>query len=414
MRKILTQLLTMAFLLSVSLSAQSLTVTSGTPLLDGVVSPGEWTSTPLSTGAGVTLNAMADGQYLYLSASWSDETESIQKKEWAYDGSAWSQSGNEDRFAFIWDMGMNGSDGANCATMCHDGMATNSGTVDVWHWKAARGNALGFTDDKHFNNVLGDDGGRHGDPGTSAYSDNADDGSGFPSFMASGDPGANTSFLAKDAATLAAFDPYDIISPHTYSEAVAFDNSVSFSSGAVIPGYVLRNPAGDRASVQSAGKYEDGVWTVEFRRSYSGSEFDFEVVPGSSVEFTHEIFDNTGGGHPDDGFDATLYTLDFSNIVTDVDNQLTKLTPTVFELNQNYPNPFNPSTIISFSLPKAGLTTLKIYDVLGREVFTLLDEWKNAGVYTYGFNGRVLSSGIYIYSLQSGDFLMTKKMVLIK
>ena len=392
----------------------SLIVTGGAPVLDGVVSPGEWTSTPLVTGVGVTLNAMADGQYLYLSASWADETESIQKKEWSYDGSAWSQSGNEDRFAFIWDMGLNGSDGANCATMCHDGMATNNGNVDVWHWKAARGNALGFTDDKYFNNILGDDGGRHGDPGTSAYSDNADDGSGLPSFMASGDPGANNSFLAKDAATLAAFDPYNAISPHTYAEAIAFDNGTSFSSGNVIPGYVLRNPAGDRASVQSAGKYESGVWTVEFRRAYTGSDYDFEVVPGSSVEFTHEIFDNTGGGHPNDGYDGTIYTLDFSNVVTDVNDQLFSHIPNTFELHHNYPNPFNPSTIISFSLPKAGNTTLKIYDLLGREITTLVNEFKNAGVYTIEFNARDLTSGIYIYSLQSSDKLMTKKMLLVK
>jgi hypothetical protein len=232
--------------------------------------------------------------------------------------------------------------------------------------------------------------------------------------MASVDPGANNSFLAKDAATLAAFDPYSTISPHTYAEAMAFDNGASFSSGDVIPGYVLRNPEGDRASVQSAGKFEDGVWTVEFRKPYTGGDYDFEVVPGSSVEFVHEIFDNTGGGHPDDGFDATLYTLDFSNVVTDVDEQLFSLTPNVFELHQNYPNPFNPSTIISFSLPKAGITTLKIYDVLGREITTLVNEFKNAGVYTYEFNAGNLSSGIYIYSLQSSDNLITKKMLMVK
>ncbi|MBU2506587.1 MAG: T9SS type A sorting domain-containing protein [Bacteroidetes bacterium] len=412
MKNVFTVFLFSTLCFSLVAFGQTLNVTPGTSVLDGVVSPGEWTSAPLVTNVGVTLNAMADGQYLYVSASWVDGTENIQKNEWSFDGSAWSKSGNEDRVAFIWDMGLNGSDGASCATMCHgDGfMSTNNGTVDVWHWKAARGNALGFTDDKYFNNVLGGDGGRHGDPGTSAYSDNADDGSGFPSFMASGDPGANTSFLAKDAATLAAFDPFDIISPHKYAEAVAFDNGAAFSSGDVIPGYVLRNPAGDRASVQSAGKYENGVWTVEFRRPYTGSDYDFEVVPGSSVEFTHEIFDNTGSGHPNDGMDATLYTLDFS-VITDVDDQLFTDIPNSFELNQNYPNPFNPSTIISFSLPMEGITTLKIYDVLGREIITLVDEFKNAGVYTYEFNAGNLSSGIYIYSLQSSDIRMTKKNV---
>ncbi len=88
--------------------------------------------------------------------------------------------------------------------------------------------------------------------------------------------------------------------------------------------------------------------------------------------------------------------------------------PTEYELSQNYPNPFNPSTLISFSLPTEGMTTLKIYDAIGREVVTLVNEMKNAGTYTYEFNARNLSSGIYIYSLNSSDFNMTKKMLLIK
>jgi len=160
--------------------------------------------------------------------------------------------GNEDRFSFVFDIGLNGADGASCAAMCHgDGlMRTNNGKVDVWHWKAARGNAIGFVDDKTWDI---DD--RHSDPGTSAYSNNSDDGSGFPSFMATGDPGAKVSFLTKDADVQAAFDPYSVISPHVYAEAIAFDKAASFSSGDVIPGYIHRIPDGDRASVQSAGKY---------------------------------------------------------------------------------------------------------------------------------------------------------------
>ena len=394
----------------------SLIVTSGMPTLDGVVSQGEWTSSALVTQAGVTLNAMADGQYLYLSASWSDTTESIPKNQWTFDGSNWSKSGNEDRIGFIWDMGDNGADGPNCGTMCHgDGlMRTNNGKVDVWHWKAARGNALGYTDDKYFNNVLGDDGGRHGDPGTSAYSDNADDGSGFPSFMASGDPGANTSFLAKDAATLAAFDPYNAISPHTYAEAVAFDNGAAFSSGDVIPGYVLRNPAGDRASVQSAGKYEDGVWTVEFKRAYAGTENDFNVVPETSVEFTHEIFDNTGSGHPDDGWDATIYTLDFSQIVTSINNTFSQSIPSGFSLEQNYPNPFNPSTNIEFRIAKRGFVTLTVFDLVGRKIKTLVQEEMIPGTYQIIFDGQNLSSGIYFYNITVENFSQTQKMILMK
>ncbi len=90
--------------------------------------------------------------------------------------------------------------------------------------------------------------------------------------------------------------------------------------------------------------------------------------------------------------------------------------PKQFLLQQNYPNPFNPSTTISYQLPKAGNVTLKVFDVLGREVATLVDEYRNAGSYNVQFtiNNLQLSSGIYFYQLKSGDYFETKKMLLIK
>lgn len=85
-----------------------------------------------------------------------------------------------------------------------------------------------------------------------------------------------------------------------------------------------------------------------------------------------------------------------------------------YSLSQNFPNPFNPTTKISYSIPKAGLVQLKIYDVLGREVASPVNEFKNAGVYTLDFDGSKFSSGVYFYKLTSGDFTKVKKMVLIK
>jgi DNA-binding beta-propeller fold protein YncE len=89
-------------------------------------------------------------------------------------------------------------------------------------------------------------------------------------------------------------------------------------------------------------------------------------------------------------------------------------TPTAFLLNQNYPNPFNPSTTISYTLPQAEQVTLKVYDVLGHEVATLVNEIKAAGNYTAMFNADKFSSGIYFYKLQAGNFAETKKMMLVK
>jgi hypothetical protein len=88
--------------------------------------------------------------------------------------------------------------------------------------------------------------------------------------------------------------------------------------------------------------------------------------------------------------------------------------PREYALSQNYPNPFNPATTISYDLRSAGRVTLRVYDVLGREVATLVDGYQGAGTYTRTFDASRLSSGVYFYRLQSGSFVNTKKMVLAK
>jgi hypothetical protein len=85
-----------------------------------------------------------------------------------------------------------------------------------------------------------------------------------------------------------------------------------------------------------------------------------------------------------------------------------------FNLFQNYPNPFNPSTTISWYLPESDLVTLKIYDILGNEIITLFNEQQEAGLHKINFNASTLSSGMYFYSLQSGNQIFTNKMILIK
>ena len=88
--------------------------------------------------------------------------------------------------------------------------------------------------------------------------------------------------------------------------------------------------------------------------------------------------------------------------------------PTAFRLQQNYPNPFNPSTTISFSIPKAGYVTLKVYNALGQEVVTLLDGFRKAQNYNIKFDGTGLASGVYLYRLEVGNNFITKKMVFLK
>ena len=88
--------------------------------------------------------------------------------------------------------------------------------------------------------------------------------------------------------------------------------------------------------------------------------------------------------------------------------------PKVFSLEQNYPNPFNPTTVIKFGIPKSGLVKLVVYDLLGRTVETLVNEYKEAGSYKADFNATNLASGVYFYRLESGDFTSVKKMLLVK
>jgi hypothetical protein len=88
--------------------------------------------------------------------------------------------------------------------------------------------------------------------------------------------------------------------------------------------------------------------------------------------------------------------------------------PSNFILSQNYPNPFNPTTIISYQLPMNSIVTLKIYDVLGRGIETLVNNRQSAGSHSVTFNASSLSSGVYFYKLEAGNFIQTKKLVVIK
>jgi len=102
------------------------------------------------------------------------------------------------------------------------------------------------------------------------------------------------------------------------------------------------------------------------------------------------------------------------DLVTSVEQIEDELLPTEFRLEQNYPNPFNPSTTIRFALPKTSNVTIKIYDVLGRQVATLVDEKYQPGVYKIIFEAGELASGLYIYRIQTQSFTQSRKLMLLK
>ncbi|NCQ17674.1 MAG: hypothetical protein COZ80_10990 [Ignavibacteria bacterium CG_4_8_14_3_um_filter_37_9] len=108
---------------------------------------------------------------------------------------------------------------------------------------------------------------------------------------------------------------------------------------------------------------------------------------------------------------ASEATLDL-NSVTDVNDAITLVTD--YQLNQNYPNPFNPSTVIRYQLPENGFVTLKVYNILGKEVAALVNDNQPAGIHNVKFDASNLASGIYLYKLQAGNFTSVKKLTLLK
>jgi hypothetical protein len=131
----------------------------------------------------------------------------------------------------------------------------------------------------------------------------------------------------------------------------------------------------------------------------TGSQITLDIASGSALYLA--LARQTG---------STDNSLDY----TPSGIQRTSESPTTFSLNQNYPNPFNPSTTITFQLEKAGMTTLKIYDILGREIATLVNESLMAGGYKAKWNAASVSSGLYLYKLQSGNSVETRKMMFMK
>jgi hypothetical protein len=124
-------------------------------------------------------------------------------------------------------------------------------------------------------------------------------------------------------------------------------------------------------------------------------------IAGIDTDFDGETRNATT---PDIGADEFL--------IVGVEDEITL--PTEFALEQNYPNPFNPSTVISYQLPVSNDVTLKVFDILGNEIETLVNEEKSAGTYELTWNVASLPSGVYFYQLKAGDFIQTKKMLLIK
>jgi len=107
------------------------------------------------------------------------------------------------------------------------------------------------------------------------------------------------------------------------------------------------------------------------------------------------------------------HTIRGGDTLTNINNNSTSVIKD-FKLYQNYPNPFNPTTNIKFDLPKDVQVSVKIYDMVGREIKTLANEFKTAGRYSVTFSGADLASGVYYYKIKAGEFEQVRKMILLK
>ncbi|MBS4033237.1 MAG: T9SS type A sorting domain-containing protein [Ignavibacterium sp.] len=140
---------------------------------------------------------------------------------------------------------------------------------------------------------------------------------------------------------------------------------------------------------------------------YSYQKLSIKFEPDLITDYTATLTVFSNGGQKQ----VVLTGIGKDNTVG-VDEEL--FTPIAFSLEQNYPNPFNPATVIRYQVPVSSFVTLKVYDVLGREIAVLVNETKTARRYEVSFDGSKLSSGTYFYTIIADGFVQTKKMLLVK
>src|SRR3990170_658790 len=162
------------------------------------------------------------------------------------------------------------------------------------------------------------------------------------------------------------------------------------------------------------GAYSNGVYLT----TNNGSNW-IEVNEGFGTSRTIRTLAVLGEDLFAGFYEGSVKRRPLSQMITSVES-ISDLRPTEFTLDQNYPNPFNPTTTIRYAIPhlgedeRGGFVTLKVYDVLGNEVSTLVDEYKPAGSYEVNFNASGLASGVYYYQLKVGSLAETKKLILMK
>jgi hypothetical protein len=226
---------------------------------------------------------------------------------------------------------------------------------------------------------------------------------------------------------------------------VGWDSTVWYMDASINKGYpylAWQNPTGTPVPVELSSftaSAENTTATLAWKTATETNNYGFnierrvvETVSSKSQNTTinwEKIGFVAGNGtsssaHSYSYTDASISSGTYAYRLKQIDNsgtykysseaEVTINVPTCYALEQNYPNPFNPSTVIGYQLPMSGSVTLKVYDVIGREVATLVNEQKDAGYYKATFNAAKFSSGVYFYRMSAGSYTSVKKLLVMK
>jgi hypothetical protein len=212
-------------------------------------------------------------------------------------------------------------------------------------------------------------------------------------------PFGKTLFVA-DESTIHAFD------------ISVLDNPIelgSFDFGRRITDIYVRDSLAFVSVFTNGYSQDNGMVILDIHKLNSMKEAARANTPG----FSTSVFSTANYIFFTDDLDG-VYIYDRNEIITNISSHASGNIPANYKLFQNYPNPFNPTTTINFSVPKPGFVKIKVYDLLGREVSTLVNEDKPAGNYRVQFNAGKLGSGIYFYRMEAGAYSQTKKLLLLK
>lgn len=236
----------------------------------------------------ITVRAVHDGDYIHLIFRWADDTWSMTKGSWKFDGRRWRHlKGNEDRLAVLFEItGIDLFAAKGCAVVCHGpvtgkrgrfGTTDDSQKGDLWHWKAARSDPQGFADDTWLTTIGSKKGGRRNDSGVGGDVKNKSADGKTPRFKP-----ANGRRLSPHGVMLA-------------QEVAGINDPYTFRKGSRLTYRLPRKPEGSRADIQALSRHARGEWTVMLsRRLNTGHADDARLAPGGQYAMALAVFDDSG------------------------------------------------------------------------------------------------------------------------